>query len=74
MLTLVDMAHDLPPKRVFPTDDEIADRAYEMLVNRASSPVGIVDYWRLAEAELLERAAARPIRPLVARERWRKND
>ena len=55
MLTPVNMAHDLPPKGIFPTDDEIADRAYEMIVTGASAPTAVVDYWKLAEAELLER-------------------
>jgi hypothetical protein len=74
MLTPVNMAHDLPPKGIFPTDDEIADRAYEMIVTGASAPTAVVDYWKLAEAELLERAAARAIRPLITRERRRKHD
>ena len=61
-----------PPKRVYPTDDEIAQRAYEMLQERTTSP-SVVNYWKLAEAELLERAAARAIRPVTARQRRRKN-
>ena len=70
------MASDhLPPKGVVPTDDEIAERAYEMLLGRLSSPLGITEYWRLAEAELLERAASRAIRAVTAsRPRRRKHD
>ena len=68
------MASDgLPPKGIYPTDDEIAQRAYEMLLDRLSAPLVITDYWKLAEAELLERAVARAIRPLVARQRRRKD-
>jgi len=60
-----------PPKGVYPTDDEIAQRAYEMLRERTTAPS--VVYWKLAEAELLERAAARAIRPVTARQRRRKD-
>jgi hypothetical protein len=48
-----------PPKGTYPTADEIAERSYEMFLERLSSPLGLHDYWRLAEAELLERAARR---------------
>ena len=61
-----------PPKSVYPTEDEIAQRAYEMLQERTTAPC-IVNYWKLAEAELLERAAARAVRPVPARPRRRKN-
>jgi hypothetical protein len=67
-------ADQLPPKGVYPTPDEIAQRAYEMLLDRLSAPYGIVDYWRLAEAELLDRAASRATRPTVARQRRRRRD
>jgi hypothetical protein len=67
-------ADQLPPKGVYPTPDEIAQRAYEMLLDRLSTPCGMVDCWRLAEAELLERAAARATRPAVARQRRRRRD
>jgi len=61
-----------PPKGVYPTDDEISQRAYEMLQERTTAP-SVVNYWKLAEAELLERAAARAIRPVTARQRRRKD-
>jgi hypothetical protein len=51
-----------PPKDVFPTEDEIAERAYELLLHRSSAADGLTDYWRLAEAELLERGARRIVR------------
>jgi len=62
-----------PPKGVYPTDDEIAQRAYEMLQERSIAPC-IVNYWKLAEAELLERAAARAIRPVAARHQRRRRE
>jgi hypothetical protein len=65
----------LPPRAVYPTDDEIAERAYQMLLDRLSAPMGITEYWKLAETELLERAATRAIRPVAAsRPRRRRSD
>ena len=36
-----------PPKDIYPTADEIADRAYEMLRERGSRTFGAADYWRI---------------------------
>jgi hypothetical protein len=50
-----------PPEGTYPTDDEIAQRVYELFLERAwtdRSP----DYWTLAETELLDRAARRVVR------------
>jgi hypothetical protein len=69
------MATDhLPPRGVYPTDDEIAERAYQMLLDRLSAPLVITDYWRLAETELLERAATRAIRAVAASRPRRRTD
>jgi hypothetical protein len=43
-----------------------------MLQERTTAP-SVVNYWKLAETELLERAAARAIRPVTARQRRRKD-
>jgi len=58
------------PKVVYPTEDEIADLAYQMLRDRMALPVAMRDIWRLAETELLERAS-RQI-PLAERARDRR--
>jgi hypothetical protein len=49
-----------PPLDLFPTDDEIAERAYELcfLVRDSDEPRSYVD---AAEAELLDRAARRAL-------------
>jgi Protein of unknown function (DUF2934) len=47
---------------VFPTPDEIADRAYELFIDAGSRAEHEADYWRRAEDELLDRAARRVIR------------
>jgi hypothetical protein len=56
----------------YPTDDEIAQRTYEMFLDGSSSSVGAVTCWRLAEAELLERSAERALRTYSRRDRQRK--
>jgi hypothetical protein len=56
----------------YPTDDEIAQRTYEMFLDESSSSVGAVTCWRLAETELLERSADRVLRTYSRRYRHRK--
>ena len=51
---------DEPSGDVFPTDEEIAERCFQMMIRRESD--AITDFWRRAEAELLERAARRVVR------------
>ena len=63
-----------PPGRIYPTDDESAQRAYELIVSRTAGRGSLVNYRKIAEDELLERAAARAIGPVQARERRRKDD
>jgi len=58
------------PKVTYPSEDEIADLAYQMLRDRMALPVALRDVWRLAETELLERAS-RQI-PLAERECGRR--
>jgi hypothetical protein len=58
------------PKVTYPSGDEIADLAYQMLRDRMALPVALRDVWRLAETELLERAS-RQI-PLAERARDRR--
>jgi hypothetical protein len=58
-----------PPAGTYPTDDEIAQLVYEMFLERAWTLNGGADYWRIAETELLERAAARVVRAGVSRKR-----
>ena len=62
-----------PPKDIYTTADEIADRAYEMLRERGSRTFCAADYWRIAEAELLERGATKAIHAVDARKRRRKD-
>jgi hypothetical protein len=47
-----------PPRDTFPTEDEVSQRVYEMFLERAWS-YRSPDYYRIAESELLERAARR---------------
>lgn len=42
---------------VFPTAEEIGERAHEFFVSGGGQLVKIPEYWREAEDELLERAA-----------------
>jgi hypothetical protein len=44
------------PSGPYPTDDEIAQRVYEMFLERNWTS-GSPDFWSIAEAELLDRAA-----------------
>jgi hypothetical protein len=53
----------------FPSDDEIAERAYQMFLERASTALGSAGYWRLAEAELLEKAVRQVLRLRDRRDR-----
>jgi hypothetical protein len=48
------------PKPVRPSDDEIAKRAYELYLQRGSSPGYEVDDWLQAEAELMAASARAP--------------
>jgi hypothetical protein len=43
----------------FPTTDEIAERAHELFISGGRRLTRIPEYWRTAEAELLQRAADR---------------
>ena len=61
-----------PPKDIYPTADEIAERADEMLRERSSEAFGAAAYWSAAEAELLERGATKAIHAVDARQRRRK--
>jgi len=44
-----------------------------MLRERGSRTFGAADYWRIAEAELLERGASKAIHAVDARKRRRKD-
>jgi hypothetical protein len=48
-------------RNVFPTSDEIAERAYELLVADGKRAVRAFEYWRRAEDELLDAAATRAL-------------
>ena len=50
------------PQAEFPSEEEISARAYEMCLLERHSTVASVDYWRVAESELLDRAARRIIK------------
>jgi hypothetical protein len=43
----------------FPSADEIAERAHDLFVTGGRRVARIPEYWRIAETELLERAAYR---------------
>jgi hypothetical protein len=60
-------SHRKPPAGTYPTDDEISQLVYEMFLERAWTLNGGGDYWRIAEAELLDRAARRAVRSPVSR-------
>jgi len=47
--------------KAFPTSDEIADRAYQLLLEEGRRLDRFTDCWRRAENELLEQAANRAI-------------
>lgn len=49
-------------RNVFPTFDEIAERAYELFVAEGRRVDRVFDCWRQAENELLDRAARRVLR------------
>lgn len=46
---------------LFPTEDEIALRAYELFLLERNPRRVLADYWRIAEDELLERAARKAL-------------
>ena len=50
------------PIDLFPTFDEIAERAHELFVAEGKPVDRVFDCWSRAEAELLERAASKVIR------------
>jgi hypothetical protein len=54
----------------YPTDEEIAQRVHEMFLDRECSRTPI-ECWTIAETELLERAAARVIKPVRPKRRRR---
>lgn len=53
------MAKGKGPRGEFPSDDEIAMRAYEMFLERLWSDASRGDIWYEAETDLLDRAARR---------------
>ena len=67
---MTDPPHHSEPRRrrvarrddVFPTFDEIAERAYELFVAEGKRVERVFECWQRAETELLERAARRVIR------------
>jgi DUF2934 family protein len=48
--------------KIFPTFDEIAERAYQLFVADGKRVERVFDHWQRAEDELLDRAARRVIR------------
>jgi hypothetical protein len=50
---------------VFPTEDEIAQRAFELFFYERDPDRSLNDYWRWAERELLDRAACQALRPTL---------
>jgi hypothetical protein len=46
----------------YPTADEIAERAHALFISGGRRIACIPEYWRTAEAELLDRAARRVLR------------
>jgi hypothetical protein len=56
-----------PPRELFPTSDEIFDRAREMSSQERTWGREYTRYWREAEDDLLDRAARRVIRPFSGR-------
>jgi hypothetical protein len=46
----------------YPTADEIAERAHALFITGGRRIACIPEYWRTAEAELLDRAARRVLR------------
>jgi hypothetical protein len=61
------LIHVFPTSRLaiatFPTADEIGDRAQELFLEGGGQMTLIPHYWRVAEDELLDRAARRAIGP-----------
>jgi hypothetical protein len=53
----------IPPRDLFPTSDEIFDRVQEMFSSERAERRDYARYWQMAEAELLDRAARRVIKP-----------
>jgi hypothetical protein len=50
------------PQAEFPSEEEISARAYEMSLLERDPTVMATDYWRVAESELLDRAAKKIIK------------
>ena len=48
-------------QQIFPTEDQIAIRAYELYLLDRDPNRAIADYWRPAETELLDRAARKAL-------------
>jgi hypothetical protein len=58
------------PRADFPSEEEISARAYEMCLLARDSTMASADYWRVAESELLDRAARKIIKsPTKRRDR-----
>ena len=58
-----------PPRNLFPTDEEIAERAYELCFVLRYSDQEPLNYVDVAEDELLDRAATRALVPARSRRR-----
>ena len=56
-----------PPRDLFPTPEEIAERALEMCSQKHEPGRDAVRYWQEAEDELLERAAGRVVKSSARR-------
>ena len=50
------------PQADFPSEEEISARAYEICLLERDSAKASADYWRVAESELLDRAARKIIK------------
>jgi hypothetical protein len=48
---------------IYPSDDEIAERAFELYLTARERHVNASDHWLRAEEELLNLAALKAVRP-----------
>ena len=55
----------------YPSEHEICERAFEMFFQERQAPKIFAEYWRRAEAELLERAFQIVVRRTSDRNRFR---
>ena len=58
-----------PPRNLFPTDEEIAERAYELCFVARDATREPLSYMDVAEDELLDRAATRALQAKPRRTR-----